>query len=473
LKLFCSAVTARLAILSRHVAARILYLSDFPVLKGDAMNDSKCHGTCVAGWWLLVLLMWFMPATLVAEPLPLKRAVELALAHSTTTAIAAADEQRAYAAYRELRNNYLPQAAVGSGLGKSWGFPLSLEGAAPSLVNFTASSALYNPSLHEAMRAAKVDSQATTTQSKDQRNQVIQDTVLSYASLSKWERRIGRLQDEQAAAMKLEEALAERVKEGVDSPLERTKARLSAARLRLRLTEAEGSADVLRQHLGKLTGLPAASIETIADSVPSFPALNQEEDLSATAENNPAVESAVQHARAQYLRAKAEHKALLPTFDFATQYARLTRYNNYDVFFAAYEPNNASIGVVIRFPFLNFAQRARAQAADAEALKAKKQAEATKNQVSEETLKLQRMVRQMEAAQEVAQLEYEVAESNLDALQTRVDAGTASIRDLGEARAQANERYIALQDTKFELQQARIGLMRSTGDLESWINGGN
>jgi outer membrane protein TolC len=437
--------------------------------KGDAMNDCKCHGTSFAGRNVLLLLISLIPTILSAEPLPLKRAVELALSHSTTSAIATADEQRAFASYRELRNNYIPQGTVGSGLGKSWGFPLSLEGAAPSLVNFTASSALYNPSLREAIRAARVDSEAALAQSKDQRNQVIQDTVLSYASLNRWEQRIGRLEDEHAAAMKLEEAMAERVKEGVDSPVERTKARLAAARLHLRLTEAQGSADVLREHLAKLTGLPAASIETIADSVPAFPALPLEEDLHAKAESNPTVESAMQHARAQYLRAKAEHRAMWPSFDFATQYARLARYNNYDLFFKTFEPDNATIGVVIRFPFFNFAQREHAKAADADAVKAQKQAEAAKNQVSEETLKLQRTVRQMEAAQEVAELDYEVAESSLDALQTRVEAGTASLRDLGDARAQASERFLTLQDTKFDLQQARVGLMRSTGELEGWI----
>jgi len=422
---------------------------------------------------LLCVLACLLPVTLSAEPLPLKRAVELALSHSTTSAIAAADEQRVFAAYRELRNNYIPQGTIGSGLGKSWGFPLSLEGAAPSLVNFNASSALYSPSLREAIRAARVDTQATAAQSKDQRNQVIQDTVLSYASLSRWEQRIGRLQDEQAAAMKLEEAMAERVKEGVDSPVERTKARLAAARLHLRLTEAQGSADVLREHLARLTGLQAASIETVSDSLPPFPALPLEEDLHSKVDSNPAVESAVQHARAQYLRAKAEHRAFWPTFDFATQYARLTTYNNYDLFFKTFEPNNATIGVVIRFPFLNFSQKERAKGADADASKAKKQAEAAKNQASEETLKLQRTVRQLEAAQEVAQLEYEVAESSLDALQTRVDAGTAPLRDLGDARTQANERFLALQDTKYDLQQARVSLMRSTGELENWIHGGN
>jgi outer membrane protein TolC len=426
-----------------------------------------CAGRFVVG------LCFFLAVRATAEPLPLKRAVELALTHSTTTAIASADEQRADAAYRELRAYYIPQATVGSGLGKSWGFPLSLEGAAPSLVNLNASSAIYNPALQESIRAARVDSQATAAQSKDQRNQVIQDTVLSYASLNRWDQRVGRLLDEQAAALKLEEAIVERVKEGIDSPLDRTKAQLGAARLRLRLTEAEGSADVLREHLAKLTGLPASSIQTDADSIPSFPALPPPEDAAAKADNNPAVESAMQHARAQYLHAKAEHKAFLPSVDFATQYARLTKYNNYDVFFASFEANNASLGVVIRFPFLNFAQREHAKAADAEALKATKQAEAAKNQASEEILKLQRTVRQMQAAQDVAQLEYEVANANLDALQTRVDAGTATIKDLGEARAQVNERYLALQDTTFELERARIGLLRSTGELEKWVNSGN
>lgn len=37
-----------------------------------------------------------------AEPLPLERAIRLALAHSTASAIANADVQRAFASYREI-----------------------------------------------------------------------------------------------------------------------------------------------------------------------------------------------------------------------------------------------------------------------------------------------------------------------------------------------------------------------------------
>src|SRR5260370_928303 len=118
-----------------------------------------------------------------AEPQPLKQMVELALKHSTVAIAADADVQRALASYHEARNQYVPQAAVGSGLGQAWGYPLTLEGSAPSIFNVTAQSPLYNPSLRDFVRAAKIEMQATGFQSKDQRNQVIQDTVIAYADL--------------------------------------------------------------------------------------------------------------------------------------------------------------------------------------------------------------------------------------------------------------------------------------------------
>jgi len=136
-----------------------------------------------------------------------------------------------------------------------------------------------------------------------------------------------------------------------------------------------------------------------------------------------------------------------------------------------FRQNNATIGVSIRFPLFNASQRSRAQAADADALKATRQAEAARDQASEETLRLQRAVTQMQAARDVAQLESEIAEKSVAAVQTRLDAGTATLHDLNDARSQASERFIALQDVTFELERAQLGLLRSTGDLEKWALG--
>jgi len=100
-----------------------------------------------------------------------------------------------------------------------------------------------------------------------------------------------------------------------------------------------------------------------------------------------------------------------------------------------------------------------------------RKAEAARNQVSEETLRLQRAVVQMQAARDVAQLEYEIAGKNLTAVQTRIDAGTATLHDLDDARAQASERFYALQDVTFELERSQLGVLRSTGELEKWALG--
>ena len=196
----------------------------------------------------------------------------------------------------------------------------------------------------------------------------------------------------------------------------------------------------------------------------------------------------MEHARAQYLRAQGEHKSLWPSIDFAGQYALLSRFNNFQNYYipsrpcvtplgeflcvaSSFQQNNATIGVSIRFPLFNASQRSRAQAADAEAVKATKQAEAARNQVSEETLRLQRSVTQMLAARDVAQLEYEIAQKSLTAVQTRMDTGTSTLRDLDDARSLASERFITLQDVTFELERSQLGVLRSTGELEKWALG--
>jgi outer membrane protein TolC len=441
----------------------------------------------LAAQWIVAFLLF--PASLLAEPVSLKRIVELALTHATGAAIAAADEQHASASYQELRNNYIPQLSTGAGLGYSYGFPLALEGSAPSLFNINAQSALLNPALRDFVHAAKVDSAAASLKTKDQRNQIIQDAALSYAELTKWEQRLARLQQTEEDANKMQVAVAERVKEGIDSELEGTKAHLSVARIRLRIAEAQGAADVLREHLSKLTGLPAANIQTDPDSIPAPPAAPEnQETAKESAASNPSVEAAVEHARAQYLRAQGEHRSLWPSIDFAAQYALLSKFNNYQNYYIpsrpcvtslgeflcvtnSFQQNNATVGVSIRFPLFNASQRSRARGADADAVKATKQAEAARNQVSEETLRLQRSVAQMQAARDVAQLEYEIAQKTLTAVQTRIDASTATLHDLDDARSQASERFIILQDVTFELERSQLGVMRSTGDLEKWALG--
>lgn len=439
----------------------------------------------------IIVLSALLPALTQAEPITLKHAVELALQHANAAAIAAADQQSATANLRELHSSYLPQVTAGSGLGWSYGFPLSLEGSAPSIFNINAQSALLHPELRSFIGAAKSETVASEFRNKDRRRQIIQDTVLSYAELQKWEQRLDRLREIFPDVQKMQTAVAERVREGVDSELDGTRAKLSQARLRLRIAEAQGSADVLREHLSKLTGLPAAGIQTEGDTLPAFPTIPDAENDDAPARAAAAslsVQAAVEHARAQFLRAQGEHRSLLPTIDFAAQYALFSTFNNYQSYYipqrecatnigtflcpsGTFQKNNATMGVSIRIPVFNGAQRARAAAADAEAAKAKSQAQAARNQATEETLRLERAVSQMQAAHDVAELEYEIAQKNIEAIETKMKSAGANLHDLDNARTQSSEKLIALQDVNLELERTQIALLRATGDLEAWALG--
>ena len=406
------------------------------------------------------------------EALPLRRAIELALAHSSEMAVSQADEARAYRTYLEARNSYIPQAAIGSDVGYAYGFPLSLEGSAPTLFNVTAQSSVFNPAQLEFIRAAKAEWGVSKTQGKEQRAQVIADTALTYIELNRWEERLPILRSEMNVVTDVEYAVGERVKAGVDNPVEQTKAKLLEAQTRVHIAEAEGAVDILRTRLSQMTGLPADAIKTVRESIPILAETPPEGDLaSRAAQSSPAVEAAQQSAMVRQLRAKGEHKGLYPTADFAAQYGVInTSLTNFEKFFVpgSFQPHNVTFGLVVRLPFLNATQRARAQAADAEALRARKEAEQARNKASLDALKLQHNVQQLLAARDVAQLRYELAQSQLDAAHARLEAQTAPQRELQNASIEAAERTLDRVNSDFALQRAQVELLRATGELQQW-----
>jgi outer membrane protein len=430
---------------------------------------------CLSGVRLFgVLVACFSIALPVAaqEGLPFRRAIELALAHSSEMAVTRADEARAYRTYLEAHDTYIPQAAIGSDVGYAYGFPLSLEGSAPTLFNVTAQSSVFNPAQREFIRAAKAEWGARKAQTGDQRAQVIADTALTYIELNRWEERLPILRSEMNVVTDVQYAVGERVKAGLDSPMEQTKAKLLDATTRVHIAEAEGAVDILQTRLAQLTGLPVNTIKTMRDSIPVLAEQPPPGNLpERAAESSPLVEAAQEGALAKQFRAKGEHRAFYPTADFAAQYGLInTSLTNFEKFFVpgSFQPHNVTFGLVVRLPFLNASQRARAQAADVDALRARKEAEQVKNKASLDALKLQHNVQQLLAARDVAELRYELAQSQLDAAHARMQAQTATQREVQNAGIEAAERTLDRVNTDFALQRAQVELLRSTGGLEKW-----
>ncbi len=184
------------------------------------------------------------------------------------------------------------------------------------------------------MKAAKIEWKATSFDVQDKRNAVILDASLAYAQLDQLASKIKTLTQAQNAADRAQSITDQRLQQGVDSKLNLTKSQLVTARIRLRIAEAQGQVDVLREHLSALTGLPASDIEVAPDSMPQLPLISQEDSVAARAvDNSPAVHLAEQRVAAQEARAKGEHRGTWPIIDLASQYAYLAKFNNYDLYY--------------------------------------------------------------------------------------------------------------------------------------------
>ena len=410
--------------------------------------------------------------TVSAQPVPFRKVIDLALRHSGTMAIAGADREKAYEAYAEARSMYTPQVTLGSGLGYSYGVPLSIEGSAPSIFNVTSQQYLFNMAQRDFIRASHTDWASTRFNVAEKRDQVILDAASAYIELDSLTQRIKALQDEQQSADKAEFISKSRLQEGVDSPLDLKRVQLAGARVRLRMAETMGAADVLRERLASLTGLKATEIETANESIPKAPEVTQEQNLSEqAAASSPVVRFAEEKVKSAELRARAEQRQWLPSIDLASQYAMLSSFNNYADFYRKFSRNNYSVGLAIRFPFLNIPQRHRAEQANLDVVKARKQAEAAKAQVSEDTLRLQRSLRQLAAANDVARLEFEVAQAGVDTTQVKLQNGQANSRDAEQARVDASDRFVSYLESTMELTKAQLQLMRSTGAIQQWALG--
>jgi outer membrane protein TolC len=413
-----------------------------------------------------------LPAQDQGKPLAFRTAIELALRNSASSGMGRADLDRARATVSQARNLFVPQMTLGAALGYSHGFPLSLEGSAPSLFNVNFQGMLFNAAQHEYISAARSDVANTAAQNAERRSMVILETALDYIQLDLLDSSISVQSEQQAAAAKYQDIVNQRVQAGLDSQIDLTRAKLAVAHTRLDIAQTQSASDQLRYRLSQLTGLPVSAIRTAPETIPQLPAVAQDDNLIAqSVEKDASVKAAEEIAHAKEFRALAEHKQLYPTVDLAGQYALLARYNNYDQFFKTFERNNLSVGVVIRFPFFNATQRSAAEAASADAAKAREEARIVKEQVSAETLKTQRSVQQLAAARDVAQLEHQLAQADIEAAHAKIESGTASIKDEQNARVSEHQRYTAYLSSSFDLDKAQVQLLRQVGQLESWALG--
>src|ERR1041385_61433 len=180
-------------------------------------------------------LIVFVSAGLRAEvhSMTLREAVAVAVKQNPDIELARLDAETARNAVRTARDPFLPHITVGSGLAYTNGFPMSIEGSAPSIVQARASQYLFNRPQNYAIAQAKENVRGAGFDVANKREEVAYRTASLYLDAER-SARIGELaRKETESLQKVLETVQAQVREGRALPLADKQAAFTVARNRL------------------------------------------------------------------------------------------------------------------------------------------------------------------------------------------------------------------------------------------------
>lgn len=398
--------------------------------------------------------------------------VDLALRNSRNVRMAEADRQRTLAAQMQTRDVYIPNLSVGSGLGYSYGFPLGN----PTLFNVQSNFLLFSFSQRDYARSARAAVKAATLSLQDVRRQVILDSALNYIELDKTLAEIQALQQALGDADKLVSVMEDRLHAGLESQMDVTRAKLTRAQIVLQKIHLDDHADQLRTHLSGLTGLNESTIIPDASSVPALPDLNLQ-GLMSKENEPPAVQAAFAKADAKMYSAWGDKRANnRPTVFGAFQYSRFASFNGYQNYYLAFQKNNIAIGLQATWPLFDRSKHDAAKESAAVARHEREQAELAKIQNDEGNRALLHNLRELEAQEQVADLQQQLAQDTLTSVVTQMNLGSASAngtppiapQQAVQDRIEERTRYVGLRDAQFNVTRVKLDLLSAVGGLEDW-----
>jgi outer membrane protein TolC len=424
---------------------------------------------------LTLTLLALVPAFPSAHAqISLVSAVDLALKNNPRVRLAQADVDKSTAVLKESKDVYIPAITVGSGLGYSYGYPLGQ----PSVVNAQLTGAILSWSQRDYIRAARLGLQAAILSLNDARAAVEEDTVVTYLALDRDLAREQALDEELARAEQLVTIVTDRLNAGVDSQMDLTQAKLTAAQIRLAYFNAQDETTLDQLRLADLVGLPATNLSTVPDSVPRLgtPAADQ---TPSTLPESPLVQAALSTAKSKQEMAWGDGKKLYhPQIFLAGEYSLFAKFNNYQLYFPpnTFRYNNAGIGVQISWPIFDRLLKARAQESAADAAHAFADYENARIKDREGHAQLARSTRTLAAKAEVADLQQQLASQQLASIRTQLQATAANPnapqrtpKDQANAEIDERGKYVSMLNSRFDLQQAEVQLMRAQRNLDTWL----
>lgn len=419
--------------------------------------------------FLCLLALGIVPATAEVRSMTLREAVAKAVAGNPDVTISRLNEQIATENVRITKGPLTPRVIFGSGLAYSNGFPMSIEGSAPSIIQGRAIQAIYNRPLSFRVAAARESARGADIETVDKREEVAFRTASLYLDAERLNRQTDLAQKQVESLGKVADVVQSRVQEGRELEIENKRAAFNLAVARQRVASLERQKDLVEADLAVAVGMsPDDRVRPTPDDRAgiAIPASTQQSLVEQALASNKGLRKLEADLRVKALEVQAAKAERYPQLDLVAQYGLFAKFNNYEDFFRRFQRHNGQLGVSITLPIMpGSGSQAQAAQATFEMQRMRTEFAATRDRVTIDTRKRFQEVEEARNQREVARLDLDLTREQLNVLLAQFEEGRATLRMVEEARAAESTKWMAFYDAQMTVERARLSLLRETGQI--------
>jgi outer membrane protein TolC len=416
----------------------------------------------------VVLFLIAFSATAEVRTLTLRDALDIALKQNPDVVLARLDQQRARAQVTIAKDPFVPKVFAGSGAAYTNGFPMSIDGNAPALVQAKTQMAIFDRP--QSLRAAQANEAARGSEIDIglRQDEVAYRVASLFFDADQASRSLTAVELQSQSLTRVRELTAVRVSEGRELPIESSKADLKVLQAQQRRAELADSIADTETSLAQVLGFnPGDRVQPAQEDRRLTGQFDSEEAaIQQALEGSREIKRLESNLQAKNLEAKSYKAERLPKVDLVAQYSLLSKYNNYEKFFGAFQRHNVELGASFTIPVLT-GRSATAYVAQAQADidKIRTQIGQTRSRITADLQHAYRDIRRTESAQKLARADLDLARDQLTLDLTRYDEGQVTMAQVEASRAAEQEKWIVYYDTQHAAEVARLTVLRQTGTL--------
>jgi len=408
------------------------------------------------------------PAAAEVRTLTLREALDIALKQNPDVVLARLDQQRARAQVTIEKDPFFPKLFAGSGAAYTNGFPMSIDGNAPAIVQAKAPMTIFDrPQTYRAAQASEAARGAQIDINLRQ-DEVAYRVASLFFDADQAARSLTAVGLQLASLNRVRDLVAVRVNEGRELPIESSKADLKVLQAQQRQADLTDSIADSETSLAQVLGFnPGDRVQPAQEDRRGMSQIDSEESaIQQALESSREIRRLESNLQAKNLEIKGYKAQRLPKADLVAQYSLLSKYNNYQKFFGAFQRHNVELGASFTIPILvGRTGQAGIIQAQVDIDKIRTQIGQTRSRITADLQHAYREVRRAESAQKLARADLDLARDQLSLDLTRYDEGQVTMAQVEASRAAEQDKWIAYYDTQHALEVARITVLRQTGTL--------